>query len=302
MVSHACCILALMVVISIQTLMNYNAISTFYRHSFKTYALSISLQQLNSKHNQITITNQSQCAWNEYDIRFVRSNESEKFIHSIPPYLISFQGSGNTYTRLIVELITNYYTGSILRNDKFLIQAGYKGDANCDRSVILLKAHPNYVRQNWQEFLNGTTNKCERQQLIHDQYQNGTNKMSALILIRNPWDAFFSEFQRSVNKSINGHIHNLLISEFNRRGIDKSKQIIIGYAHQFIEMFKIYEKFKSLNRDVLLIQFENIENEIWRILEFIFTRKYLIQQNDIYRHKIDCIFNKNISIPLPRTQ
>ena len=81
------------------------------------------------------------CEWREDLIHFVNSNDSMGLKHTIPPYLISFQGSGNTYTRLMIELITNFYTGSALPNDRFLIEAGFKGDTRCDDSALILKAH-----------------------------------------------------------------------------------------------------------------------------------------------------------------
>ena len=151
----------------------------------------------------------------------------------------------------------------------------------------------------WDQFMNGTTNKCERQHLLDSnntcKYKaNVDDIFSAIVLIRNPWNAFFSEYQRTRNLSINGHIHNLLRHEFDTNTF---KKVIDGYVYQYIETFKIYETFKQLNRDVLLIKFENIENEIWDILKFLFTDKYLMENYLIFKQRISCIFNNNSMLP-----
>ena len=82
-----------------------------------------------------------ECQWSEDDIGWIECDDASKLVHSTPPYLLSFQGSGNTFTRLILELLTGFYTGSSLWKDRFLIQAGFEGDKYCDDRVLLLKSH-----------------------------------------------------------------------------------------------------------------------------------------------------------------
>ena len=81
------------------------------------------------------------CIWNENELRFIQCEGFEGLTHAIPPYLLSFQGSGNTFTRLVIELVTGYWTGNALWNDKPLIQAGFKGDGYCNDQTITIKAH-----------------------------------------------------------------------------------------------------------------------------------------------------------------
>ena len=83
----------------------------------------------------------SNCTLSEDGIRLVKYADLSNFAHSLPPYLISFQGSGNTFTRLVLELITGFYTGSAMFNDRFLIRAGFEGDKYCSDQVIAVKSH-----------------------------------------------------------------------------------------------------------------------------------------------------------------
>merc|ERR1712228_443220 len=56
---------------------------------------------------------------------------------------------------------------------------------------------------------------------------------------------------------------------------------------------------QDLKRDSLLIVFENIQNEIPKILKFLFTEQHLNDFKNEYQQRIDCIKSKNM---LPRTK
>ena len=94
--------------------------------------------------NALRLSMENICEWNENNFRFIECNDYEGIVHNIPPYLVSFQGSGNTFTRLIIELITGYWTGSALPRDIFLVQAGFNGDKHCDDTTIVIKTHVKY--------------------------------------------------------------------------------------------------------------------------------------------------------------
>lgn len=56
----------------------------------------------------------------------------------IPPLISSLPGSGNSWSRLLIEYSTGYYTGSIY-GDKSLIDI-FPGEPYCGRKWF--KAHP----------------------------------------------------------------------------------------------------------------------------------------------------------------
>ena len=72
------------------------------------------------------------------NIEFV--DDRSFFKSNFPPLLISFPASGNTFTRLLLEYVTLYWTGSVYRSP--LIEAGFKGEINIDNKVIVIKCHP----------------------------------------------------------------------------------------------------------------------------------------------------------------
>ena len=85
--------------------------------------------------------------------------------------LTSFQGSGNTWTRHLIEQMTSIYTGSIY-HDQSLIKGGFLGEGRADGTVSVVKSHFLLSREKW-------------------------NTIEGMVFIeRNPFDAFRSEFNR----------------------------------------------------------------------------------------------------------
>ena len=56
--------------------------------------------------------------------------------------LASHPGSGNTWTRYLLEKSTGFYTGSVA-NDKSLFNGGFKGEFEKENggTVVVVKAH-----------------------------------------------------------------------------------------------------------------------------------------------------------------
>ena len=125
------------------------------------------------------------------------------FRFNYPPLLLSYGGSGNTLTRLIIEYITNVWTGSVY-NDSTLKKGGFLGESHCvDVSVV--KAHPEHLIHNWYSkrkrknkdiLIQPCLWKSKRfQPKAH--YITNNNKfqnMSAIFIIRNPYKAIFANF------------------------------------------------------------------------------------------------------------
>ncbi|XP_068166164.1 sialate:O-sulfotransferase 2-like [Antennarius striatus] len=86
--------------------------------------------------------------------------------------LASFPGSGNTWTRHLIELTTGFYTGSIYL-DKSLYRHEFKGEG-----------------EDWRK---GTT-ICVK---THEKTKESIDEFdSSILLIRNPYKAIISEFNR----------------------------------------------------------------------------------------------------------
>eukprot|EP01084_Bolivina_argentea_P204284 348841_1 len=191
----------------------------------------------------------------QLNISFINCNNSYKLRHSMPPYLISAMGSGNTFTRLLIELLTNFYTGTVHGTDFDLEKAGFIGDNRCDDSVIMLKAHAGTFLESkkWNGFLNGSFwfyKKCLNLRVRKNRCNNKNKEMNAIFILRNPFDTFLSEYQRRITKS---HIGNVMKQHFE---IETFKKKLIFCVKQYMEILFIYNEFKEINRDVLLIRFE----------------------------------------------
>lgn len=129
-----------------------------------------------------------------------------------PPLLYSFPGSGNTWTRLLIEYATGFVSGS-LYNDRQLAEF-LPGELFCSRNVSVVKAHPslNYFSELFLTDLNSNLTvksglkKCAR---------GGVSKFSrAIVLLRDPFDALWSEFTRRASAS---HIGTLRRNEFDEK-------------------------------------------------------------------------------------
>jgi len=104
--------------------------------------------------------------------------------------LASFPGSGNTWSRTLLEQSTGVYTGSIY-SDNSLVSAGFEGECIVSRNVIAIKTHATY-----------NPGMKERISIKFD---------GVIYIIRNLYDALISEYSRRMTKS---HISALPASSF----------------------------------------------------------------------------------------
>lgn len=124
-----------------------------------------------------------------------------------PPLLYSFPGSGNTWLRLLIDWSTGIYTGSFY-DDKDLLRI-LPGESRCDKSVSAIKAHPHI--NSFESILAGDLPpKCStllRSKKASSDHNSGNKDMhvttpnpfifdKVILLIRDPYDSIWSEFQR----------------------------------------------------------------------------------------------------------
>lgn len=104
--------------------------------------------------------------------------------------LASFPGSGNTWTRTLLEQSSGIYTGSIY-SDTSLVNAGFEGECIASRNVVAIKTHATY-----------NPGLKERVTVNFD---------GVIYIIRNLYDALVSEYTRRITKS---HVSSLPASAF----------------------------------------------------------------------------------------
>lgn len=102
--------------------------------------------------------------------------------------LASFPGSGSTWSRTLLEQATGVYTGAIYC-DKGLKGQGFVGEFITSRNVIVIKTHQHFVN-------------------ISNPDRKHTVSFDAVIfIIRNVFDAVFSERKRSASRNHTGQLN-----------------------------------------------------------------------------------------------
>ncbi|KAH9258549.1 hypothetical protein BASA81_003051 [Batrachochytrium salamandrivorans] len=107
----------------------------------------------------------------------------ESFAHSLNfTLLASYPGSGNTWTRTIVEAGTKVWTGSVYK-DQSLMSSGFKGEAL--EPFVLNVSRTSAIKTHYPYYLQGGL----------------TGKTSGVVLVmRSPFDAILAEFTRRFGK------------------------------------------------------------------------------------------------------
>lgn len=116
----------------------------------------------------------------------------------VPALLWSFPGSGNTWARLLIEHATGIYTGS-LYTDPSLFEL-LAGERRCDASVSAIKIHtPGDVGHFYRVRADVDCQKRHSHYKCCTLWRTSTTSAYAriLLLLRHPFSAFFSDFQRS---------------------------------------------------------------------------------------------------------
>ena len=116
------------------------------------------------------------------EMTFIPNIKSRRMLssHRIHPLtaLASFPGSGNTWLRYLLEQSTGVFTGS-LECDMVLKAAGHLGEGISSNNVLAVKTHFASVELN-------PTEEIVSRRLFK----------AAIVLIRNPYQSIWSEYQR----------------------------------------------------------------------------------------------------------
>ena len=124
-----------------------------------------------------------------------------------PPLLYSFPGSGSTWCRLLIDFASGIYSGSVY-DDSALFRV-LPGEKMCNKMVSVIKAHPHIQTFKILSSGNLLPKKCTTGNITHFN--------RAIFLVRNPYHAIWSEYQRRMSGSHVGWITkaNLNIRKWN---------------------------------------------------------------------------------------
>jgi hypothetical protein len=161
---------------------------------------------------------------NQYGRRsFIRGKRNQ------PTMLYTFPGSGTTLTQLLVEYATGTYTGSSFDEDRALKRL-LPGTRYCDFTVSMAKMHPNDT--NFTRIITGDLpGKCLKGGIEYFD--------KAILVIRNPYDAIWSEHQRRLTKSHTGSLEEYSFDWgawfYNANELSGSYQAMVDYDYSMAE-------------------------------------------------------------------
>jgi hypothetical protein len=193
-----------------------------------------------------------------------------KLFQHHPAFLWTFPGSGSGWVRLLIEHATGYYSGSVY-GDESLLQA-LPGEYVCSPEVVIIKAHP--TTHTFADFERGGYN--------HRCTVNHVEK--AIMVIRNPFDAIWSDHNRKITRS---HVGKILEKDFDRKAwVMNAKRL----AYKYEEMWALsYLPFMKKHPDgYILIQYEDLVNPTVQ-LKLLETIMNFLQQ-PIDSKRLDCAF------------
>jgi hypothetical protein len=214
----------------------------------------------------------------------------------LPPVLYSFPGSGNTWCRQLIEYSTGIYTGS-LYDDQSLLRT-LPGEAFCNQRVSVVKAHPDYThalklfpRYSKKGKDHGNSQaKCLKGNIT-------SNFHRAIVLVRNPYDAIWSDYLRRISRS---HAGGIPISQFQQEHA-KWKEISLTLAKEFSksvsEEFGFVEKTLPIS-DRMVIRYEDLRNSslqvavLYKVNEFLGLPSFVASvtsSHELHR-RLECAF------------
>ena len=151
--------------------------------------------------------------------------------HSLPARaLISYPGSGNTWTRYLLEAATGVFTGSVF-NDKTIFKAGHYGEMAdfMDGTTILQKTHHRAVY----------TKFYDKKDLSWRKNQINIFGGRAVLVIRNPYEAILSYWNFKKTQS-----HTKTVASKSLNSAEFRKFVRVG-ASRWLEIIQDWLLFST---------------------------------------------------------
>ena len=235
-------------------------VSTTHTVAFSSPSPSASVGDMVSELNETEVR--------ECTMKYGRKDYKPKSETEPPPLLLSFPGSGNTWTRLLIEVATGVYTGDVYTDHS--LKSVFAGEKSCGKRVSVVKLHPqdmNISIGDGRVYHTLPGAKCQR---IGTTYFD-----KALIIHRNPFYAFWSEYQRGGNRD--RHTKGIPEESFKWK---LWREYAVDYANQFKQSWdeKYLHIFNTFRKDKIFVaSYERLtsdgtdtkEAELGKIVEFL---------------------------------
>ena len=188
-----------------------------------------------------------------------------------PPLLWTFPGSGSGWTRLIIEHATGHLSGTVYGDESLLSE--FPGEYFCGPIVSVIKAHPTT-----HDFSKIAQNRLNHRCTVK-------NITKAIMIIRNPFDAIFSDYNRLITRS---HVGKIKKVDFNRTTWEANAK---RYALLYKDMWRLsYEPFmQRYPQGYVLVRYEDLFNKELRI--GLLAKIMDIMGYEYTGERLQCAFN-----------
>lgn len=197
----------------------------------------------------------------------------------LPPMLYTFPGAGNTWCRLLIEYSTGIYTGSVYDDASLL--GPLPGEFKCNWQVSAVKVHPH--THHFSELYSGSfgsdNNKCNK--------GNVRRFERVIIVLRDPFDSIWSEFQRRITQS---HVSGIRQDRFNW---PRWQANAASLSHAYFDMWEIEHmgiERQLKPQDILYIRYEDLRNKKTRVEAMRKIAVFLRFPADVPDERLECAF------------
>jgi hypothetical protein len=213
----------------------------------------------------------------------------QKMMNKIPPLITSLPGSGNSWSRLLIEYATGYYTGSIY-GDESLIDI-FPGELFCGRRMVAIKSHPGQL---WMPKINTAKavvdlNVKSFRRRCHKGLIYGFERM--ILVTRDPWKSMWAEYNR---RKAHHLVHNISVKAetFNSKvWLQQALMQVLGetefWNQQFIQMNQSFT-----TTHLAVFRYEDLLDETKRIDALRDMIKFIDPNDDgiVNESRLQCAF------------
>eukprot|EP01084_Bolivina_argentea_P108618 194121_1 len=204
------------------------------------------------------------------NMHFLRTNETEqKFLYEYPSYLFSHPGSGNTFTRILIEYITEIWSGSVYNDSQLRKSGGFKGEGRCSQQyeVLIVKAHPAGMLNRISEDGTNLTKPCIAKPSCAVCATTIWTYTTAIFIVRNPWKSIFALFQYqspeylNMQKRVNRHTYTIPMENWNMKLMKMFIKMFNQHKKTWLNTFIMIDVYKRLNYSYIIVKFVNFFDE-----------------------------------------
>lgn len=223
--------------------------------------------------------------------------DNDKMFMRNQTLLLSFPGSGNSWLRLLIEVATGIYTGSIYTDET--LSALFPTEDRCGLRMSVIKGHP-------KSFEVCDNYLCIKQHPAHSNRKyylkclGGTikNFKKFLFVARDPMKSIWSEFQLIVSGQ-----HNESVTSSDRHMIrywqTHAKRALDAFANDYYS--SVYPMLVAHSpENFQWIKYENLVDKSTRLAELRKVPDYLQLHIPINPERVECAFELSDNIRIHR--